>query len=469
MTTSAALKRSLPKKGLSLLQVVRLGLFQGCLGAMAVVFAGLLNRIMLTELAFPGLLVGGGLAFEQLMGPSRVVFGQISDSKPWFGRYRVPYVLSGSVLYCMIAVLSIPLIFFVGDAIATSNRPAFWGGAVALCGLFALFGLAVSMASTPYLALVIDRTQEEERSRAVGIIWCMLTVGIIVGAICISLALRRIDGVTDPTILQSVLQQFMVHVALVVIGLTVVSCWDMEPRGGCIGGDQSSNAEITLQRAWKLLRSSRQTLVFFGFLLLFILGLFMQDPILESYGAEVFGLPISKTTILNALWATGSLAGLLLTGFLISPRIGKMASARLGCWLVFASLLLLVFAGFTGKALLLQLVMVIFGFSAGIASNAALTLMLDLTLPAAAGTFVGAWGLAQALSRALGKLLGGGLLDLGRQLVPGDGAFPAYAFVLVIEALVMVAALVMLKAVSVRQFRADAQTQLSRVLVAELD
>ena len=39
----------------------------------------MLNRVMISELAFPALLVGGALAFEQLMAPARVVFGQISD------------------------------------------------------------------------------------------------------------------------------------------------------------------------------------------------------------------------------------------------------------------------------------------------------------------------------------------------------------------------------------------------------
>ena len=42
--------------------------------------------------------------------------------------------------------------------------------------------------------------------------------------------------------------------------------------------------------------------IFFTFLILYTLGLFLQDPILESYGAEVFDLPISETTLLNAKW-----------------------------------------------------------------------------------------------------------------------------------------------------------------------
>jgi len=462
--------------GLPLLQVLRLGLFQGCLGTMAVVFAGLLNRIMLTELAFPGLLVGGALAFEQLVAPSRVLFGQLSDARPLQGRYRVPYVIIGSLFYCIIAVFSVPLIFFVGDAIATDNTRAFWGGSAALCGLFALFGLAVAMASTPYLALVIDRTTEKERPRAVGIIWCMLTVGIIVGAICISITLSRLDGVTDPALLQPVLQRFMVQLALVVIALTVLSCWGMEPRGGSRSGNQQPEEVMTLSRTWTLLTSSRQTLVFFGFLVLFALGLFLQDPILESYGAEVFGLPISQSTILNALWGGGTLVGLLLAGFLITPKLGKMASSRLGCQLITLSLVLLLLAGCTAQVMVLQVVMVLFGFAAGIATNSTLSLMLDLTLPEAAGTFVGAWALAQALSRAMGKLLGGGLLDLGHLLIPAGWpgqwlppAFPAYGFVLLIEILLMAAATWSLGAVRVHQFRSDTENSLAKVLAMELD
>ena len=70
------------------INLARLSLFQGCLGCLAVIFAGMLNRIMISELAFPAILVGGGLAFEQLMAPSRVLFGNISDSWPIRGRKR---------------------------------------------------------------------------------------------------------------------------------------------------------------------------------------------------------------------------------------------------------------------------------------------------------------------------------------------------------------------------------------------
>jgi BCD family chlorophyll transporter-like MFS transporter len=98
--------------------------------------------------------------------------------------------------------------------------------------------------------------------------------------------------------------------------------------------------------------------------------------------------------------------------------------------------------------------------------------MLDLTLPEAAGTFVGVWGLAQAMSRALGKVFGGGLLDLGRWLQDlsglGTTAFPPYALVLGVEALVALASLALLARVNLRQFREDTGRSLSKVLALEI-
>lgn len=449
---------------------MRLGLFQGCLGCLAVIFSGLLNRIMLSELGFPGLLVGGALAFEQFVAPSRVLFGQISDAHPLASRHRVPYVLIGTAAFCLLAVLSVPLIFEVGRLLQDGSQPGLALGIAALCGLFALYGLAISLASTPYLALVIDRTSEQERPRAVSIIWCMLTVGIVIGAVAIGVSLRSLDGVSDPVVLQAALSRFMTIVAATVMLLTVVATWGMESplRERTDGTSARREDAIGLRQSWALITSSRQVLIFFSFLILFTLALFLQDPVLESYGAQVFAMPIAATAQLNAFWGVGTLVGLLLAGLWVVPRLGKMATARLGCQLIALSLLLLIVAGLTARIPFLQAVMVLFGLAAGIGTNSALCLMLDLTLPQAAGTFVGVWGLAQALSRAIGKLLGGGLYDIGRSLPLGEGPYGPFALVLGVELLVALAALVLLSRVNVRQFREDTSRSLSQVLELEL-
>ena len=455
---------------LGLASTLRLGLFQGCLGCLAVIFAGLLNRVMLSELHFPGLLVGGALAFEQFVAPTRVVFGQISDAHPWMGRHRVPYIWLGTALFCGLAVLSIPLIFHVGHLLADGATTAFVFGAAALCGLFALYGVAISLATTPYLALVIDRTSEVERPRAVGLIWCLLTVGIVVGAISIGISLKGLDGVSDPAVLQPVLFGFMGKVVVAVLALTMVATVGMEiPTHR---PPQPAQDAFTLRQAWTLITSSPQVLIFFSFLVLFTLALFLQDPILESYGAQVFGMSIASTATLNAIWGMGTLVGLLVAGAWVVPALGKLATARLGCQLILASLLLLALVGLCGRVSALQLVMALFGLAAGIATNSALVLMLDLTLPEAAGTFVGVWGLAQALSRAMGKVFGGALLDLGQGLQQamawGDSAYPPFALVLLVESGIAVAALFALSRVNVHQFREDTGRSLSKVLSLEL-
>ena len=458
---------------LGLAATLRLGLFQGCLGCLAVIFSGLLNRVMLTELAFPGLLVGGALACEQFVAPARVLFGQISDAHPWGGRHRLPYIWLGSLLFCGFAVASIPLIFHVARLLEAGSSVAVASGIAALCCLFALYGLSISLATTPYLALVIDRTSEAERPRAVGIIWCMLTVGIVIGAIVIAISLKGLDGITDPAVLEPVLLAFMAKVAAVVLALTLVATLGMErsqqrQSATTAGRDDA----ITLRQAWQLITCSRQVLVFFSFLICFTLGLFLQDPILESYGAQVFGMPIAATASLNAFWGIGTLLGLLVAGLWLVPRLGKLAAARLGCQLIVATLVLLLLCGFTAKVVLLNWVLLLFGLAAGIGTNSALVLMLDLTLPQAAGTFVGVWGLAQALSRALGKVFGGGLLDLGRALQEqwalGSGPLPAFALVLLVEIAVAALALVLLARLNLHQFREDTSQSLSKVLALEL-
>ncbi|MFM8526030.1 MAG: BCD family MFS transporter [Cyanobacteriota bacterium] len=460
------------RPGLTFAATLRLGLFQACLGCLAVIFAGLLNRVMITELAFPGLLVGGSLAVEQLAALARPLFGQISDSRPIVGRHRLPYVWLGTLVFCGLAALSVPLIFRMQQwfLLHPPLSPAGLTGVLLLCLFFGGYGLSVSLATTPYLALVVDRTTEEERPRAVGLIWFMLTVGIVVGAISTAISLRSLDGVSDPEVLEPVLQTFMTRVVIVVLALSFVATWRMEaPASQGLRRSSRGDREDAIGAgvAWTLIRSSPQVFVFFLFLVLFTLGLFLQDPILESYGAEVFGLSISATAALNGLWGGGTLIGLLVAGWWIVPRLGKLPAARLGCRMVVGSLVLLLLAGVVAQPALLWVVMVLFGLSAGLATNSALCLMLDLTLPEVAGTFVGVWGLAQALSRGLGKVIGGGLLSVGHWLHLPE-PFGPFALVIGIEALVAIGALLLLSRVNLQQFRQDTGRSLSRVLALEV-
>ena len=136
--------------------------------------------------------------------------------------------------------------------------------------------------------------------------------------------------------------------------------------------------------------------------------------------------------------------------------------------MIMASLIMLVVSGFSKDTSFLFLVMGIFGVSAGIGTNSALSLMLDLTLPEVAGTFVGIWGLAQALSRALGKVLGGGLLDIGRSFSTPDNPLLAFSFVFCLEAVLMILAIVVLNKVNIKRFQKDTVNEMQTLLLEDL-
>jgi BCD family chlorophyll transporter-like MFS transporter len=197
------------------------------------------------------------------------------------------------------------------------------------------------------------------------------------------------------------------------------------------------------------------------------IGIFMQDAIMEPFGGAVFAMSICKTTQLNAAFGTGTLIGLSSSGFLIVPSLGKQNSTKLGCYMVAGSCILLLIAGFTQQIPVLQIALTIFGFASGITTSGALSLMLDLTAAETAGTFIGAWGLSQAIARGIATLSGGIVLDIGKKIF----SIPiyAYSFVFVCEAGVILFAAFLLGRVNVQEFRTDAKQAIATVFANEID
>jgi len=455
---------------LPLLVMFRLGLFQMGLGMMSLLTLGVLNRVMIDPelLAIPATVVGGSLAMHQLVSPARVWFGQLSDAKPLLGTHRSGYVRLGSVLFALCIFLAVQVVWGLGQSFANSGwSPATYGWIALAALMFALYGLCLSACSTPFAALLVDVSDEHNRSQLVGIVWSMLMVGIAGGAIGSAVLLRGLDAEN----LQSTINRLFIIIPAVVILLGVIATWGVEERYSRYGSRSTlvgREDQITLGTAIKVLTASRQTVIFFGFLALMTMGLFIQQPILEPYGGEVFGMTVAQSTQLNAFWSIGILVGIVVTGFLIVPRLGKQTTARLGCLLVALSFGLTIAAGFTGEPRLLQLCMILFGLASGITTNGAISLMLDLTAAETAGTFIGAWGLAQAMSQALSTLIGGALLDLGRLLFPTSSVL-AYATVFGVEAAVMLLAVYLLGRVSVAEFRENTNRALTEVLALELE
>jgi BCD family chlorophyll transporter-like MFS transporter len=316
----------------------------------------------------------------------------------------------------------------------------------------------------------VDVSDEEDRSKLVGVVWSMLMVGIIIGAIISSGLLKQIDGDVPREVLQASINGLFVKVPALVLLLVGIATFGVEKKYSRYGVRSSAvNREdkITLGSALRILTASRQTGLFFTFLLIMTICLFMQDAVLEPYGGEIFKMPISETTRLNAIYGTGVLFGLSATGFLIVPRIGKQNTIRLGCLSVAACYSLIILSGFTGNPILFKSALMLFGFSSGITTTGGLSLMLDLTAAETAGTFIGAWGLSQAMARGVATVSGGAILDWGKSLfgVP----MLAYALVFAVPVVGMILAVWLVGRVNVREFQDNAKSAIATILENDLD
>lgn len=478
--------RDQPLPRITLWTMFRLGLFQMGLGVMSLLTLGILNRVMIDELKVLPFLAAGAIAMHQFVAPARVWFGQMSDAKPILGYHRTGYVWIGAALFTSIAFLALQAILQLGSSLqATGWSVSTYLWVAVVAASFAIYGLALSASSTPFAALLVDVSDEDNRSKLVGVVWSMLMVGIVVGAIVGSKLLQtpEICGTNilsyDPSLsgkmadipkLRASLSPVFMGLPAAVFGLSLLATVGIEKKYSRYSTRSivaHREDEITLGTALKVLTANRQTGVFFGFLLVLTLSLFMQDAVMEPYGGEVFGMCISETTRLNAPFGMGTLIGISSTGFWILPRLGKHRTVRWGCTGAAIALGFIILAGFSRNSGLLFAALFCFGLASGVLTAGATSLMLDLTAAETAGTFIGAWGLAQALARGTSTILAGAVLNLGKIIF----ATPilAYGLVFTLEAIGMIAAIVLLQRVNIQEFQENAQKAIATVIQSELD
>lgn len=495
MATSNINASSVPSPSLPPVQLAtmfRLGLFQLGLGMMSILTLAVLNRVMIAELGVPATLAAGVISLHQFVAPARVWFGQLSDGKPIFGLHRSGYVWLGTIVFAIMVFLAVQVVWQLGNTIRELGGWAWTGETIFLTSLlgiiFIIYGLALSSSSTPFAALLVDVSEEDNRSKLVSVTWSMLMLGIVIGGITGgifldvaqqggvawssnvgSLLLSNEKVIENPIEnLQGAINRLFLVIPWLVVGLAFFATWGIERKFSRYTS-RSTIAEredsVTLRKAFRVLTSSRQTGLFFAFLMILTISLFMQEAVLEPYGGEVFDMPISQTTQLNAFWGLGTLLGFSTTGFLVIPRLGKKNTTGFGCVFTAATFLLIIIAGFTQETILLKSAVFIFGWAAGLTTTGAISLMLDFTAAETAGTFIGAWGLSQALSRAMATIAGGAVLDIGKGLF--NTPVLAYSLVFGLQAVGMISAIALLNQISLTEFRNS--TQKATIMAMEGD
>jgi BCD family chlorophyll transporter-like MFS transporter len=161
-------------------------------------------------------------------------------------------------------------------------------------------------------------------------------------------------------------------------------------------------------------------------------------------------MTVRETTRITAIWGGCMLAALAAAGALES-RTNKRSVARWGGSVALAGFILIVASGFTSLLSVFYAGIVLLGIGTGLSTVSNLSLMLDMTTEGSVGLFIGAWGMANAISRLLGAVMGGALRDGISQLVGAPLA--GYLTVFGLMALMLLVSLWMLRQINVREFR----------------
>lgn len=465
------------RPGITLFATLRLGLFQACLGALSVLTLGIFNRLLIEEFKVPAALTALALGAQQLVAFTRVWFGQQSDRIAPGRLRRTPLILGGAALFCTLFWIGGRTMLWLAQASMAADSGAVLHRGLVLALVFMAYGVALSASSTPFAALLVDVSSERQRPGLVSVVWSMLTVGIVAGAILSSRFLGSVCQGADLTAVIQGVERLIVVAPLLIFALVLLALLGVERRWSrLLHPDQDDELRLAprteplgFRASLRLLRVDPQVSYFFLVLCLFTFSLFLQEAVLEPYGGSIFGMSVCESTRLNAIWGVGTLLGIASTGYLLVPRLGPQRTALLGGVLSALFLLLIVAAGVLAQPSLFRLALALFGYGAGVCTNASLTLMLGLTSPQLAGTFIGVWGLAQAYSRGLATVAGGSILSLAGRFSGGQDSLAAYASVFVLQAIGLLLAGVLLLRVDTRLFQSRIQTAFADLAALDLD
>lgn len=394
-----------------------------------------LNRVMIKEMAISATLVALLASLPYLFSPTQVMIGSYADRHPLLGRRRTVYIAIGLAL-CVTGVILAPRAVYL----MPENKTL---GILFSVLTFGAWGMGYNFASVSYLSLASELSGEKGRSRTIAIMWFVMILGIILTAV----GLSRLLEPYSPERLESA----FTIVALIALALGAIGLIGLEPR---FKPETEPQPEAENRRPWmSLIRevmSYPSARNFFFYLILMLAAILGQDVLLEPFAGEAFGLRVSETTRITSIWGGCVLVTLALANPL-EKKIGKKRVAQVGAVtaiagfsLIAVSGLLAVKAGFFSGVVLL-------GLGTGLATVSNLSLMLDMTTDQV-GLFIGAWGIANALARLLGTVLGGVLRDVVTYL--SANALIGYVVVFFVEASLLVVSLFLLRRIDTRQFRA---------------
>ncbi len=416
-------------------QRIQLALLHVAVAMTLVPINSTLNRVMIKELGISATIVSILASLPYIFSPTQVLIGSYADRHPLWGWKRTPYIALG-ILLCVSGVI-------VAPSVVLMLPENFALGMTLTLLTFMAWGMGFNLASVSYLALASELSGEKKRSSTVSLMWFMMITAIIITAASLSRLL-------EPFSPQKLESAFLI-VAAAALGLGLLGLLRLEPRQSA---QQRAAQPAPAERpSWRTLigkvLANPQGRAFFIYLIIMLAAILGQDVILEPYAAEAFGLPVEATTRITSIWG-GCVLAMLLAASWLEPWIGKKRVAQMGALLAIGGFALIAGSGFLLNASVFYAGVLLLGCGTGLATTSNLSLMLDMTT-SRVGLYIGAWGIADALARLLGTVMGGVLRDIFAWITRSP--ITGYQVVFALEALLLVASLWMLRAINVQVFQ----------------
>lgn len=422
-------------------QILRLSTFQIGSAMADILTAGVWNRILISDFGIPAWPVGLLLAMKYFLAPISIWVGDRSDNLTLWGWHRTSYVWLGRLLL----LFSFPLLGASTVMLEQDRGDAFgWLIAVAC---FALFSIGVVLSGSPYLALVRDSAPHEKRGVAIGIVETVLITLFPIVAILFSRMLVTYSA--------ALFWRLIITVTAVAGVFWLVSVAGVEKVNRPWLVTKSVKEKIDLRTTMRMIWADRRTRLFFLFLFVATFSAWMQDNILEPYGADVFNWEVDRTTRLTTYWGTATVIFLVGSLYIYRRRRPEEQSAisRTGLITMAIGMVGIAASSFAGSSSLFLTALVVFGAGFGLFTFGGLSLMVAMSPDPHSGAYLGLWTVSVLVSKGLGTLVGGVIRDIG--LAVGSTVELAYGLIFIVSAIGLVAAGLIITGVDVAGFVRD--------------
>jgi BCD family chlorophyll transporter-like MFS transporter len=439
---------SIPAQIFQLGLVLRLSTFQVGSAMGDILTAGVWNRVMISDFGIPAWPVGLLLALKYFIAPISLWVGYRSDTKPLFGQYRTSYIWLGRGVMLFSFLL---LGFSTVQLEENSGNVLGW---LTAAFTFLLYGLGALFSGSPYLALVRDSAPRAKQGISIGIVETVLIAMFPIVAIGFSRMLTSYDS--------ALFWRLILFVIIVGGFFWFFAIFGVENRNKKITKSARFVSQTDLLATFRKIWGNDHTRRFFVFLFIATFAAWMQDNILEPFGADLFDMAVEETTRLTSYWGTATILVLLASFYVWRKKRPEDQSKVTGRGLVVMGLGMLLVAGsaFVGQERLFLLALVIFGTGFGFYTFGGLSLMAAMSPDPHAGAYLGLWTVAILVSKGLGTFTGGLSRDVVLYL--SDGFPIAYAVTCLLAGIGLWTAVLLLRGVDVPGFVRQAAAEIDR-------